>query len=164
MAILDGMRAERCVDLKPIPGIQRIDKQATRTHAWAVFFQRRGRIFHKYFSDGRYGGRQAAYEAAVAYRARLARRHRPIIRRDFVQIRKRSNRSGHVGEVKYRYMQQTRHGREVRLYWMAIWTPERGGRPKQKKFSILKYGNKRAFELAKETRRQAVAALQGYLK
>jgi hypothetical protein len=71
---------------------------------------------------------------------------------------------GHVGVVKYCYVEQTNHGERVRLYWMAIWTPERGGRPKQKKFSILKYGNKVAFELAKETRRQAVAVLQGYWK
>jgi hypothetical protein len=158
------MKAKRCANLKPVVGIRRIDSDVNRTHAWAVFLQRRGRIFHKYFSDGRYGGRQAAYHAAVAYRATLAQRHLPITRREFVQIRKRSNRSGHVGVVKYRYVDQTTQGRRVRLYWIAIWTPERGGRPRQKKFSILKYGNKRAFELAKETRRKAVVALQGYWK
>ena len=70
----------------PGSGIRRVDNKANRAHAWTVTIQRRGRIFHKYF-----------YKAAVAYRDRLVQRCRPITRREFAEIKKRNNRSGHVG-------------------------------------------------------------------
>ena len=142
-------------------GVYRIDHDRNGTHAWVAFLQRRGRIFQKCFSDGVYGGRKVAYAAAVPYRTNLARKHPPLTRREYVQIRKHSNRSGHVGLVKYQYVEQTPNGKRVRPYWIATWTPERGGPYKQKKFSIRKYGDRQAFELAKQTREKAIAALRG---
>jgi hypothetical protein len=140
-------------------GIRRRDNQSNRTHAWTVTIQRRGRIFHKYFSDGVHGGRKAAYRAAVAYRDGLVQRCRPIIRGEFAQIKKRSNRSGHVGIGKYSV--RTAQGKRIRAYWIATWTPERGVPARQRKFSIAKYGERKAFLLAKHTRARAVAALRG---
>ena len=142
-------------------GIRRIDTPANRIHAWTVTIQRRGRIVRKSFTDRVYGSRQAAYDAAVAYRATLAQQLRPFTRREFVQIKKRSNRSGHVGISKYWYVEHTPHGTRRQSYWIATWTPEIGGQRKQRKFSIEKYGHKGAFELAKETRAKAVADMQG---
>ena len=47
-------------------GIRRLDTSVNPTHAWTFTVQRRGRIVRKYFSDGVYGSRTAAYDAALA--------------------------------------------------------------------------------------------------
>ena len=142
-------------------GIRRLDTPANRTHAWTVTVQRRGRIFRKYFTDGIYGSRRAAYDAVVAYRATLTQQHRPFTRREFVQIKKRNNQSGHVGISKYWSVEQTPQGTRRRAYWIATWTPEIAGQRKQRKFSIEKYGYKGALALAKDTRARAVANVAG---
>ena len=144
-----------------VRGIRRIDNDATRTYAWLVRLQRHGRSFHRYFSDGVYGGRQVAFRAALRYRQQLLQRYRPLTRREFAQVKKRNNRSGHVGVVKYRSVVKTAEGTRVRRYWIATWTPERGGPHKQRKFSIEQYGHDRAFELAIQTRASALARLHG---
>lgn len=136
-------------------GIQRIDTRANRTHAWVVRIQRRGRSYTKYFSDQIYGGRSVAYRAARAYHENLRRSLRPLTRIEFAQIKRRTNRTGYVGVVKY----ETKDRTSIRRYWIATWPTKSGGR-QQRKFSIRKYGEKQAFLLARRARRLGLAPLR----
>jgi hypothetical protein len=135
-------------------GIHRIDNPSNRTYAWVVRIQRRNQIYTKYFSDQMYGGRSVAYKAARAYHEELRRTLRPLTRVEFAQIKRRTNRTGYVGVVKY-----TTKGASIRRYWIATW-PTKDGRRKQRKFSIRKYGERQAFLLARRARRLGLAPLE----
>ena len=50
--------------------IYRIDHEWSRTHSWLVTIQRRGRIYHRHFSDRMHSGKRKALQAAKAYRDR----------------------------------------------------------------------------------------------
>ena len=137
-------------------GIHRIDNPSNRTYAWVVRIQRRSQIHTKYFSDQIYGGRSRAYKAARAYHEELRRTLRPLTRIEFAQIKRRTNRTGYVGVVKYETTDRT----SIRRYWIATW-PTKNGERKQRKFSIRKYGEQRAFLLACRARRLGLAPCEG---
>jgi hypothetical protein len=70
-------------------GIYRVDHEVSRTHSWLVTIQRRGRIYHRHFSDRVYGGKRKALEAAGAYRDRLASELTSLTRQEVCAIKKR---------------------------------------------------------------------------
>mgnify|MGYP007037741053 CR=1 FL=1 len=51
--------------------IYRIDHDHSQTHSWYVTIQRRGRIYHRHFTDSVYGGKRKALDAAKVYRDSL---------------------------------------------------------------------------------------------
>jgi len=143
--------------------ITRIDTESNGTHAWTVTIQRRGRIHHRYFTDGVYGGKRQACQAAIAYRDELLHTLRPLSRRGFCSIRKKNNRSGLVGVTRIVRVHR-RNGHVWQAdFWVAQWPIERE-RSRQKKFSVKKYGERGAFVLAVKARRAAVKRVQGTLE
>ncbi|MFO0702182.1 MAG: hypothetical protein U0236_23490 [Nitrospira sp.] len=138
--------------------ISRIDQIQSRTHAWVVRVQRRRLAHARQFSDGCYGGKTKALTAAQRYRDELLASLVPITRQEVCQIRKKNNRSGVSGVTRIDTWEWSRGRRFRRRYWDAQW-PDRTGRAVHKKFSIRKYGERRAFRLAVLARRNGLCTL-----
>ena len=142
-------------------GISRVDNATSRTHGWLVTIQRRGIIYRKHFSDGVHGGKTKSFAAAKAYRDEVVASHPPLSMQEYSSIVKRNNRSGVVGVCRY-CASETRDLPEdrQRWFWVASW-PLADGRRKRVKFSINKYGEEGAFEMALKARNEALAKLGG---
>lgn len=54
--------------MKKYKGIARIDQDSKRTHGWYVRVGFQGETASKFFSDRKWGGRQASLKSAVAWR------------------------------------------------------------------------------------------------
>jgi hypothetical protein len=142
-------------------GISRVDSDVSHTHAWLVTIQRRGVIYRKRFSDGVYGSRAQSFAAAQRYRDELIAQHPPLSPREYSSILKKNNRSGVVGVGRYCSF-ETRNLPEdkQRWFWLAAWSLP-GGRRKRMKFSVNRYGEEKAFKMALQARREALAKLEG---
>ena len=127
--------------------IARIDLPDAGTHGWQVRLQRRGVKYAKYFADRVFGGEQESFEQAEQWRDRLLRQMK---RKETVRVCSRSvrNSSGVVGVSKVTVV--AANGLEYQ-FWQATWSPEKGKR-RCVKFSVKRYGEERAFELAVEAR------------
>lgn len=138
--------------------IHRVDDDHTCTHAWLVRVQRRNRSHHRYFSDNVHGGKRSALAAAKAYRETLLNTLPELTRSEVCKIRKKNNRSGVSGVSRHEAPGRTptspRH-----LFWLAQW-PIGGGKAKQRKFSIKRYGERGAYLRALRARRAALKTLR----
>lgn len=141
-------------------GITRVDHEGSRTHAWRVTIQRRGKIHVRHFSDGVFGGKRKSLEAAKAYRDDLLAKHPPLSRKDYCSILRRNNRSGVAGVSYHTETIQTRNGPVERRFWIAR-VPLEPWKAKLVKFSVAKYGDEGAQRRAVKARRDALAALEG---
>jgi hypothetical protein len=119
-------------------------------HGWHVCLKRAGQRHERYFHDRR--DARAALARALAWRDRMAATLPPP--RKFHRTSS-LNTTGIVGVHLAR--QRTRKGTLVR-YYTATWVDERG-RPVKRVFSVAKYGEWRAFALAAQARRQALAEM-----
>ena len=138
--------------------IYRIDHAKSRTHSWLVTVQRRGRIYHRHFTDAVYGGKRKALAAAKVYRDSLIASLRPLTRLERCRIKKRNNRSGISGVTKIETWEQNRGRRYHRRYWLAQW-PIGNGKAQTKKFSITRYGEHGARQRALQARQEALKSL-----
>ncbi|MDY0013192.1 MAG: AP2 domain-containing protein [Rhodocyclaceae bacterium] len=138
-----------------------MDNATSRTHGWLVTIQRRGVIYRKHFSDGVLGGKAKSFAAAKAYRDEVVAQHPPLSMQEYSSIVKRNNRSGVVGVCRY-CATETRDLPEEkqRWFWVASW-PLPDGRRKRVKFSIKKFGDQGAFDLALQARSDALKKLHG---
>ena len=140
--------------------ISRIDHAPSSTHGWHVQVRRQSRWYRRYFSDGRHGGAEQALAAAIAYRDQIIAVHPPLPMPAYCAILKKTNRSGVSGLTRVDRLERSKGRLRRRLYWEAQW-PIDGCRSKHRKFSILKYGEEAAFEMAlaaRHTGLEAVAA------
>ena len=138
--------------------IYRIDHDHSHTHSWYVTIQRRGRVYHRHFTDSVYGGKSKALDAAKVYRDSLMKCLRPLTRPERCRIRKKNNRSGISGVTRIDALEKHRGRVFHRRYWLAQWPTERG-RAQIKKFSLTRYGERGAFQRAVRARRQAIKTL-----
>jgi len=138
--------------------IYRIDHVKSHTHSWYVTIQRRGRVYHRHFTDSVYGGKSQALDAAKIYRDSLRKSLRPLTRPERCRIKKKNNRSGVSGITRID-AKETNRGRVLhRQYWLAQ-RPIGGGRARMRKFSIKQYGERGARQGAVQDRRQALKRL-----
>jgi hypothetical protein len=146
---------------KPSRGISRIDNEVSHTHAWVVMIQRRGVVYRKHFSDRRHGGRTRSFAAAQRYRDDIVAKHPPMSLREYSNILKKNNRSGVVGVGRYcAFETRALPEDKRRWFWVAAWSVP-GGKRIRVKFSVDKYGEERAFQMALKARRAAIAKLEG---
>lgn len=131
--------------------IARIDLPDASTHGWQVRLQRRGRKFGKYFADRQFGGSRQAYGEARRWRDELVERLRDEAAR--ICAKSARNSSGVVGVSK---VAVAAANGETYYFWQATWCPE-PGRRRCVKFSIRKHGERQAFRLAVEARREGVS-------
>ena len=139
--------------------LQRIDDERSRTHAWRVQVQRRHRIVIEHFSDGVYGDKQEALKAARRYREAMLKELHDRRYGLWRGNRKGRNNPSGIGGVG-RYISRERHGRSVieRISWQAFWDGS-DGRRHGRKFSVDKYGERGARELACQARHRALRTL-----
>jgi len=138
--------------------LYRIDHSHSYTHAWSVTIQRRGRVYHRHFTDSVYGGKSKTLNAAKVYRDTLVNCLRPLTRLERCRIKKKNNRSGISGVIKIDTWQHNRGRRYHRRYWLAQW-PIGNGKAQMKKFSIMRYGERGAFQRALRARQEALKRL-----
>lgn len=132
--------------------ITRMDLPGVGTHGWQVRLQRRGSRYRRFFSDSLHGGPRGSYDAALAWRDALKNQ---ILAEDSgarVQRESARNSSGVIGVSKIRVV--AANG-AIYWFWQAAWCPSPGVR-RYVKFSVKRHGDRQAFRLAVEARRDAI--------
>ena len=129
----------------PNYAITRIDLPGAGTHGFQVRLQRRGIKYGKFFADRVHGRPERALQAARQWRDALLEE---IADRARVCERSQRNSSGVVGVSKITVVATNGNSYQ---FWQATWSPAPGQR-RCVKFSIKRYGNHRAFQLAVEAR------------
>lgn len=139
-------------------GISRIDSGST--HGWFVRGYRNGTTYSKLFSDRKHGGKGKARAEAEAYREELNARieaipKKPRARR--IVVSDSRNTTGELGVSR-----TTKLGANGTKYecFSVGWRPEPGVQ-KCTSFSISKYGEQKAFELAVALRRKKMREIHG---
>lgn len=139
-------------------GVIRIDSDST--HGWQVRVYRHGKTYSRLFSDRSCGGKQDAFEAAVAYRAELEAEvealPEPAPRRRLIRANK-SNATGVLGIS--RTSKQDRRGIRHEVYAVS-WNPQPGV-ARGTSFSIKRYGEDTAFRLACQLRWTKMKEIHG---
>ena len=139
-------------------GISRIDSGST--HGWFVRGYRNGKTYAKLFSDRKCGGKGKALAAAQAWREDLCQelaqipaepRSRRIVYKDA------RNTTGILGVC--RTVKRSPSGNLNECYSVS-WRPAPGVQ-KCTSFSIRKYGEKKAFQLAVAHRRRMLREIYG---
>ncbi len=148
------MSGKRKGDMK---GISRIDSKGT--HGWYVRVYKNGKTYSKLYSDNKYGGRDRALKIARKARkvAVQAMKSVPTKRVRRLVTSDRRNKSGVIGVN--RTTKKNRSG-TISEYYQVTWSP-RAGRTKNKQWSIRKYGEKKAFELACTFRHSVMREIHG---
>lgn len=131
--------------------IARIELPDVCTYGWQVRLQRRGIKYAKFFSDARHGDTYASLSAAQSWRNHLIQRLECDDQARICQPSHR-NSSGVVGVSK---ISVTGPNGVKYEFWQATWSPESGKR-QCIKFSIKRYGDSTAFELAVKARMEAI--------
>jgi len=140
------------------PGICRIDQPSHHTHGFFLRAARQGEIFSGFFSDKAYGGRAAALAAAQEHRGKLLKiLGLPVqkSRRLNAEIVRRRGRSGIYGVQRL----INRRTKPWRKYLVAAWSPKLGV-VRKKQFSIRKFGEEKAKQLAIRARRAGVRSMK----
>ncbi|MDB6079625.1 MAG: pathosis-related transcriptional factor and protein [Akkermansiaceae bacterium] len=130
--------------------IARIDLPSASTHGWQVRLQRRGVKYGKYFADRSCGGQQESYELARRWRDDLMSRVEEEENAARICSRSARNSSGVVGVSK---VAVSAPNGATYFFWQATWCPAPGER-RCVKFSVKRHGEKQAFKLAVEARRE----------
>jgi len=143
--------------IKPNKNITRLDESC---HGYEVRVMRRGEQHCKLFSDSLFGGKRNALKAARDYRDELIEElaDQEISRKERAERITSRNYSGIPG---VRYVEEvSRKGKHEYTYgyWEAQWSPTPRAR-KKRRFSVKKYGDKKAMQLAIEAREQGVAEM-----
>ena len=123
--------------------ISRINLPLMKTHGWQVRLRRQGKLFSKFFSDRKHGGEEEALTIARAYRNELIKSLPDPVRAGAEGKMTRRNVSGVVGVSRI----VIKSGLRRYEFWQATWSCDSGIR-KRMKFSVRRYGEDRAFELA----------------
>lgn len=134
----------------PNYAIARIDLPGASTHGFQVRLQRRGIKYGKFFADGTHGHPQRALDAARAWRDQLIEKLSDQAR---ICERSQRNSSGVVGVSKITVL--AANGNSYH-FWQATWSPTPGQR-RCVKFSIQRYGDREAFQLAVEARTEGIS-------
>ncbi len=139
-------------------GISRIDSGST--HGYFVRGYRNGKTYSKLFSDLKCGGKRKALQLAKEYRDSLhseLEKIPPKPRGRRIVYRDSRNATGMLGVCKTR--KRSPNGTVNECYSVS-WRPEPGVQ-KCTSFSIRKYGDKKAFQLAVAHRRRMMREIYG---
>lgn len=134
-------------------GISRLDYESVPP-GWRARYTREGITFSEDFYDSKFASPEAALEAAKKWHERARSYLPPIDRREYAQLKRVTNKSGHVGVYRASGVAKG----HTYWYWFASWSPEKG-KKKFKRFSISKYGEEGAKKMAIEARAKAIAEL-----
>ena len=134
--------------------VSRVD--SGRSHGWLVRVQRDGRIHQRFFGDGKHGSREAALDAARAWRDEQRQRLGPTSYGDAAHLhtheaRERNRRSvSRTGVTGIGF--QVREFRNERVPYVTAYWLDEGGRRRPTSFSVQENGLVDALRLAAEVR------------
>ncbi len=132
--------------------IARIDLPDQCSHGWQVRLQRRGIKYGKFFSDNLYGGGEASHSGARQWRDQLIHELESKMHNQArICTRSTRNSSGVVGVSRVSVVAASG---VIYQFWQATWSPSLGKRCCVK-FSIKRYGDSEAFQLAVQARTEA---------
>ncbi|MFK8019964.1 MAG: AP2 domain-containing protein [Pseudomonadales bacterium] len=115
----------------------------------------------KNFTDKKNGGKSIALVLAKAYRDELLENNPPISRKEFSCAIRKNNRTGISGVYKYAKPYTLRDGTlKETWYWEANWPTEIGESGHQC-FSITRYGEEVARQMAIRARERGLRKLSG---
>ena len=135
----------------------RVDRETTG--GYLVRLTRRGKLHSQYFRDSEYGSKRKALTAAQDYRDEMEGSLKGFTAKQLSKKVRANNTSGTPG-VRRVEEQDPRWPSEPKYaYYVAQWSPEKGVR-KTKRFSIEKYGEKKALQLAIKARNSGVNQMQ----
>ncbi|HEY0606537.1 MAG TPA: AP2 domain-containing protein [Herpetosiphonaceae bacterium] len=124
--------------------ISRVDHEPSRTHGYSVRVQWKGQRRAKFFADGKYGDRLAAFFAALDWRNMVEKElGKPRTERQVLGVT--HSPSGITG------VRRRREGDTE--YYEATWATS-AGKQARTKYSIARHGEKRALQLAKQARKR----------
>ncbi|MGB7326316.1 MAG: AP2/ERF family transcription factor [Rubripirellula sp.] len=139
------------------------DRNITRiervtTGGYLIRMMRKTKMHMEYFSDREYGGKRKALQAARKHRDKMEEKLKGFTPKQIANKERSNNTSGVVGvryveEVDPRWKSKPVYG-----YWVAQWSPQPGVR-KTQRFSVEKYGDDEAYELAVKARNKGVRSM-----
>jgi len=136
--------------ISPSFGISRIDQPDKKNHGFYVRITHRGKTTQKFFPDKSSGGKAKALKAAKDFRDKAFSRLPKNRREAAANRRKKIKQSGITGVTHV--VSKSVAGKTYE-YWQAAWS-ERGKR-KTAKFSVARYGDNKALDLAKKAKNKA---------
>ncbi len=137
---------------RPNYGITRIDQPEKKNHGFYVRITHRGKGFQKYFPDKSLGGKTKALKAARLYRDAILKKMPRFKQEAAAKKKRRIKQSGVVGVTHV--VSRSPKGK-VYEYWQAAWIDGESSR-RTAKFSIARYGDGKAMDLAKKARRDGL--------
>ena len=135
---------------RPNYGISRIDQPEKKNHGFYVRITHSGTTQQKYFPDKANGGKTKALAAARAFRDGVLKKLPKAKQKAASAKRRRVKQSGMSGVT---HVTSKILSGAVYEYWQAAWIDN--GTRRTAKFSIDRYGDTKALELAKKARRAA---------
>ena len=139
-------------------GISRIESEDSHTYGWYVRVRFNGKVKSKFFSDRKNGGvAQALNKARRFYKKEmqkiLKKTHGEAPEKLPNRILVTKNKNNNTGVVGVQKIERQNTGGSVYKAYRVCWT-EKTGKAKTKFFSIAKFGEKEAFRMACEFRKQ----------
>ena len=138
---------------RPNYGITRIDQPGKKNHGFYVRITHKGKTHQKYFPDKSCGGKSKALKEARKFRDALVAKL-PKYKQEAASRKKRRIKQSGVSGVTH-VISRSPKGK-VYEYWQAAWVDKKGKR-KTAKFSISRYGDKKALAMAKKARKSESA-------
>jgi hypothetical protein len=136
--------------MKRYPGLYREDRGSEGSR-FRILINHDKKIIQEYFYFGSTCSEPKARKYAIARWRELREIYPVITRRRFREIPRRPTDSGITGVTRIIHKVK---GHEY-LFWKAVWTTIRGAK-RSKMFSVNKYGEKEAKELAVRARQDAL--------
>ena len=137
---------------RPNYGISRIEQEEKKNFGWNVRVTHKGKTTHKYFPDKSCGGKNKALKQAREFRDSVVRKLPKAKQEAASRPMRKVKKSGVVGVT---HVVSNAGGDNVYEYWQAAWEDGSGAR-RTAKYSISRYGNKKALELAVQARKDAL--------
>lgn len=120
---------------------------------WLFTIRIDGKRSNVSFHDADYGGKEGAYKAALEYKEK-------IYKEKNLNQKGRGSSGPIIGVSRTSSKREKRAGKITEnAYWQAVYSDE-NGRQQTKRFSVSRYGEKKAERLAVQTRKAAVQALE----
>lgn len=134
---------------RPNYGITRIDQPEKKNHGYYVRITHRGKPQQKYFPDKASGGKTKALKAAREHRDKLLSKMPKYKQEAAGKKKRRIKKSGVTGVTHV--VSNSPKGKSYE-YWQAAWV-DKDGKRKTAKFSVSRYGTKKALDMAKKARK-----------
>ena len=142
-------------------GITRVDDDKYRKHSWRVSLSRHGKTLVKNFSDKKCGGKDSALLKAMLHRDGLVKKNPPLSRKEYCDLKRRNNKTGITGVYTYAKSYPLSDGTiRENWYWEANW-PITEGESASQSFSVKRYGNELAKQMAIRARNKGLEHVRG---